>query len=139
MLGSYISRLVDVREENKPVPETHNLSTDVGHAIETVDAREAKATFLKTIATAFAESFVQTSCEIDPSLAVLDEISDLVNSPLLSNIIDSARREAAAENRRRRIRSRFSEVLTKKQEKIQELICKVLLVASDAQTVTGTL
>lgn len=64
-------------------------------------------------------------------------MSHVIDSPLLSNLIDSARREAAAEERRKRNKLEFSEELTKRQEKMQELICKVLLVASDGQTVTG--
>lgn len=118
-------------------PETQDLSMDVGHAIETVDAREAESSMAKKIVTALAEDFVQS--KVDPSLFALDHMSHMINSPLLSNVIESARREAAAEDRRKRIRSEFSGILTKKQEKMQELICKVLLVASDAQTVTGTL
>ena len=57
----------------------------------------------------------------------------------LGQIAKLAREELVAEERRHLIRSKLSRRTTKAQEKVQELICKVLLVASDAQTVTGML
>ena len=50
-----------------------------------------------------------------------------------NNDLDFARREIEIEA----LRWEVSKKVTQSQEKIRELICRVLLVASDAQTVTG--
>ena len=47
------------------------------------------------------------------------------------------REELIAESRRTRIRSKYSRDITVAEEKVQELISNVLLVASDGQAMTG--
>ena len=57
----------------------------------------------------------------------------------LAEFANLVRERLVAADRRHTIRSKLSRKITKAQEKVQELICKILLVASDAQTVTGML
>lgn len=117
--------------------------TDIRHAMETVDPIDTEASKAKKAAVAIVERIKKR---------ISDEIKDGINLTFpsgfenhvvdfldLSQIIVSARREAIAESRRNRILSDVSKEITTKQEKVQELICRILLVASDAQTVTGTI
>ncbi len=125
-------------------PSTARLWTDVRHAIEAVDTSDMQSSRAKQLATALIESIKKS---ITDEVGGAAELSSLLfpsgngtsnnDSLHLSPIMNSARQEIEKEARRSRIRSQFSKEITRSQEKIQELICRVLLVASDAQTVTG--
>ena len=112
-----------------------DLWTDVRRAIEAADPNDTPSSKAKKAAIAVVKSIMGNIID-DGEEAVDPSLSRLGNEGLF---IDSARREVAAEAHRNHIRSQFSKKTTRRQEKIQELICRVLLVASDAQTVTGTL
>ena len=73
---------------------------------------------------------LQRSLEVDIHILEFLDLAELANL---------ARERLVAADRRHTIRSKLSRKITKAQEKVQELICKVFLVASDAQTVTGML
>ncbi len=125
-------------------PGTARLWTDVRHAIEAVDTSDMQSSKAKQLATALIETIKKSitdevggAAELSSLLFLSGNEASNIDSLHLSPIMDSARREIGLEARRTRIRSQFSEHITRSQEKIQELICKVLLVASDAQTVTG--
>lgn len=155
MLGKDDSYSVPITEEEKSILGNTLRrmlgGTSVRPAIETVDPRGTELPNARKAAIAIAEGLVKSiivymSDVVDPSWFLSDEMSHMIDSyhlthiiesTRLSHIIDSARREVAAKNRRNRIRSEFSKGLTNRQEKMQELIFKVLLVASDGQTLTG--
>ena len=70
---------------------------------------------------------------------LLDDDHNIWKHLSLSRFSNSISEELIAESRRTRIRSKYSRDITKAEEKVQEPICRVLLVASDAQTMTGML
>ena len=116
--------------------------TDIRHAMDTVDSDDVEAPRARKAAIAIVDRMRKSIADgfkdsIDPSYSPSGFENNVVDFLDLSRIIDSARREVTAENRRNLIRSDFSKKITKNQGKVQELICRVLLVASDAQTVTG--
>lgn len=76
---------------------------------------------------------------IDPYLLPSDDENYNTEHHGISRIIGSTLRELAAEERCKRIRSNFRKQITTSEEKVQEMILRVLLVASDAQTVTDVL
>lgn len=126
-------------------PGTARIWTNVRHAIEAVDTSDMQSSKAKQLATALIESIKKS---ITDEVGGAAELSSLLfpsgngtsnnDSLHLSPIMNSASQEIEKkEARRSRIRSQFSEEITRSQEKIQELICRVLLVASDSQTVTG--
>ena len=124
------------------VRTVYGFWTDICHAMETVDPGDVEVSRAKKAATAIVDRTRKIIADgvkdsIDPSYSPSSFENHIVGFLDLNQIIDSARREAIVENRRNRIRSEFSNKITKNQEKVQELICRVLLVASDAQTVTG--
>ena len=118
--------------------------TDICHAMETVNPSDVEASRAKKTAIAVADRIKKsivdgTKNSIDPSSFPIDFDNPVLDFLGMSQLIDSTHPEVIAEKRRNRIRSDFSTKITKKQEKVQELICKILLVASDAQTVTGSI
>ena len=64
---------------------------------------------------------------LDPSRGLSDDDNSTLNGLNLEHTAES------------RIRSNYPWKITKAEEKVQELICKALLVASDGQTMTGML
>ena len=76
---------------------------------------------------------------VDVSRGLSDEDHNILKGLGLGRFADSVGGEIVAESRRTHIRSKYSRDITKAEEKVQELLCKVLLVASDAQTMTGRL
>ena len=76
---------------------------------------------------------------LDPSRGLSDDDINTFKCLDLGRLTNFVREELEAESRRARIRSKYSRSITKAEEKVQELICKVLLVASDAQTLAGML
>ena len=73
---------------------------------------------------------------LDPSRGLSDDDNSTLNGLNLGRFTNSVREEHTAESR---IRSNYPWKITKAEEKVQELICKALLVASDGQTMTGML
>ena len=126
------------------VLSAQRLWTNVAHAIETADSSDTQASKAKKALTAIVEVIKKAITDgntnrIDPSPFPSDDENHNNERYGISRIIESILRELAAEERRKRIRSNFSKQITKIEEKVQELILRVLLVASDAQTVTGVL
>ena len=76
---------------------------------------------------------------LDLSRGLSDDDYQLLDRLGLSRFTNSIREALEAESRRTLIRSKYLRNIPKAEEKKQELICKVLLVASDAQTMTGML
>lgn len=76
---------------------------------------------------------------LDPSCGLSEDDSSTLKRLRLGRFTNSLHEELLAESRRTHIRSKFSGDITNAEEKVQELICKVLLVASDGQTMTGML
>ena len=98
-------------------------STQIKHFVEIIN---------KTVADGIKAHF-------DVSRGLSDDDYDILKRLGLGRFAVSVGEEFIAESLRRRIRSKYSRDITKAEEKVQELICKVLLVASDAQTMTGML
>ena len=92
--------------------------------------------FVEVIKKTFVNSLMNY---LDPSLGLSDDDCNTLKHLGLGRFINSVHEELIAESSRTRIRSKYSRDITKAEEKVQELICKVLLVASDAQTMTGML
>ena len=122
--------------------DVYGFWTDVVHAMETVDHNDVEVPRAKKAAVAAVDRIKKiivdgTKNFHDPWSSPSGSEKNGLDALDLSQIIGSAHREVIAENHRNRIRSDFSKKITRNQEKVQELICRVLLVASDAQTVTG--
>lgn len=118
----------------------HNirLGTDAQNALRTSDPIDVEPSESRKVATTVFDYTKKMIIDIgtsglDPTLLP----PRFIGYPFLGPMMDSVRRDMAVEARRNRIRSEFSKEITRRQEKIQELICRVLLVASDAQTLTG--
>ena len=120
------------------------LWRDIRHPTKTVDASDREESKAKKAVNTIIESIKKGIVDgikdgVDPSLFPSGDENHFVDKFGLGRIVDFARRELTVDSSRNAIRSNLSKEITKAQEKAQELICKVLLVASDAQTVTGIL
>ena len=120
------------------------LWTDARHATKTVDPGDTRDSRVRKAIQAISESIKKEVLNgikdgVDPALFPSDDENRMRDQLSLDRVADYARRELIAAYRRNLIRPDFTKNITRTQEKAQELICKVLLVASDAQTVTGTL
>ena len=96
------------------------------------------STKLKNFVEAMSKTFVDSLKDyLDPSRGLSDDDYNTLKCLDLGRFTNFVREELVAESRRTRIRSKYSRDITKAKEKVQELVCKVLLVASDGQIMTG--